>query len=523
VKKILFGALALALVAGCKGKGGAERRDPRFDALAAQVELERTQNNVPGVSVALMQDGVVVWAEGFGSKLADGNVKPSKSTLYRIGSCNKMLTATALLRRVDDGTVSLDDPVTMHLPAFHFDLDSTWASSIKVRHLLTHSSGMYDYLTINGPTDDAQLETYLTGTGPNGFGTFEFLMAPAGRFWNYSNPNFYVAGLIDEKVTPGSAYYTKLLHDEVLAPLGMNRTFFLAQDVLADGDYATGRTYDWVNGTTNTLIAGPSSYDNAWARPAGYAWSSVMDEAKFASFLLDGNTAVLSDARRAEMQSDVIDTQEFVGKEWYGYGLLVDDGFFLGNNWYDVKLVNHSGAIPGFSAQMYLVPDTRFAFITLANTDGAYFSNSLVKALQDFAGLPAPGTAPDTQVNPADFPAFAGSYNDPYNVGAIAIGATGGNVTIHMPALDQMSIPYDSALTPLSKGNFLLNVQNTPMLATFILGTSGNGEYFRTRVFVGARQAPFAPSAVMPGAKERLMRGLQEARNSPHPLVLPPY
>lgn len=515
---VLAVSVSLLLVGlGCSGGKHGTRRDPRFDDLAAQVEAERVQSNVPGVSVALLQDGQVVWAEGFGSRLADGNKPADSRTLYRIGSCNKMLTATALLRRVDDGTVSLDDPVTAYAPAFHFDANAAWASSITVRNLLTHTSGMYDYLTIDGPTDDAQLAGFLTGTGPNDFGSFMFLMAPAGRFWNYSNPNFYVAGLVDEEATPGSDYYRRLLHDEVLAPLGMNRTVFLAGEVLADGDYATGRTYDWQNGTSATTIAAPDSYDNAWARPAGYAWSSVLDMAKFAQFLLDGNTAVLSDPLRAEMQSQVVSTQEFLDYDGYGYGLGVGNGFQLGpSTWYDMKIVDHDGAIPGFSAAMYVLPDTRFAFITLANTDGAYFPQSVVKALQDFGGLPAPVAPPDPQVNPADFPAFAGTYQDDYNVGTIAIAVTNGTVSISMPTLDSMSIPYDTTLTPFTKDNFILGIQGTQVLATFILDTAGNPEYFRTRFAVGVRQPPFAPLAATgapgPQRAERIRAAVAQAR-----------
>src|SRR3954468_4631594 len=106
--------LLLVLASGCSGKSSSHHRDPRFDDLAAAVEQERIASNVPGVSVALMQDGKVVWSEGFGSRLADANKPAKDTTLYHIGSCNKMLTSAALLRRVDDGSVALDDAVTAH-------------------------------------------------------------------------------------------------------------------------------------------------------------------------------------------------------------------------------------------------------------------------------------------------------------------------------------------------------------------------------------------------------------------------
>ena len=513
--------LACALVAGCTGGesgGGAscnETREQRFEDLATMIEAERVELDAPGVSVALLEDGVVVWAEGFGSRLADDDACARASTLYRIGSCNKMLTSAALLRRVESGAVALDDAVTDHSPNFHFAENAAWAPSIQVKHLMTHSSGMYDYLAIEGPTDDAELEGFLTGTGPNDFGSIMFLMAPAGRFWNYSNPNFYVAALVNQDATAGDVFYRDILREEVLLPLGMDRTVFLAGDVLDDGDYATGASYDWTDGT-GTAIAAPDSYDNAWARPAGYAWSSVEDMARFAQFLFDGNTAVLSDALRTEMQSPQVSTDYFLDYSHYGYGLSVDEGFQLGSEWYDTRMVSHNGAIPGFSAAMYTIPSTRFAFITLANTDGAYFPDSLMMALRDFAGLPAPVAVPDPQVVPADFPDFAGTYEDPYNAGTVVIGTSGNGLFISMPDLDALNIPYESALVPYSKNNFILGIQGFELLATFILDSAGNGEFFRTRSFV-AERAPsaFAPAPPPALSRESLERALRDARHAP--------
>ena len=515
--------MAVILLAGCTGGEEGddscdERREERFDALAAQIEGERVALDAPGVSVALIEDGQVVWAEGFGSRLADGDACARASTLYRIGSVNKMLTSAALLRRVESGDVGLDDPVTLHSTGFHFDLDATWADSIRVRDLMTHSSGMYDYLSIDGPTDDAALESFLTGTAPSDFGSFMFLMNPAGRFWNYSNPNFYVAALVNQDATAGGAFYRDIVREEVFLPLGMERTLFVAEDILDDGDYATGAAYDWTDGVGDR-IADPEAYDNAWARPAGYAWSSVEDLARFASFLLDGNPSVLSDALRTEMQAQQVSTEYFFDYAGYGYGLSVDSGFQLGNEWYGTKLVSHGGAIPGFSAQMYVVPSSRFAFITLANTDGAYFAQSASMALRDFGSLPAPTAVPDAGVDPADFPALAGTYDDPYNVGAIVVTTDGNNgLVVSMPDLDDLGIPYEPELEPYTENNFVLEVQGFPMLATFIHGTAGNPEYFRTRLFVGERggsPSAFAPTARRPFDRERLDRALRRARHAP--------
>src|SRR5690606_16505048 len=114
------------------------------------------------------------------------------------------------------------------------------------------------------------------------------------------------------------------------APLGMDRTFFRAEDVLADGDYAIGASA--YPGVPSVVL--PDSYENVWARPAGYATSSVEDLAKFVLFLMHGDEDVLSANHHQAMQTARVDTQELLDLVGYGYGLQVLDGAFLGRAFY---------------------------------------------------------------------------------------------------------------------------------------------------------------------------------------------
>lgn len=445
----------------------------------------------PGVAVAVIEDGKVSFARGFGSKDPTMDVPVLPTTLFRTGSVNKMLTAAGLLRQVASGKVDLQKPVTEYVPAFHFAKDASWAPSILMQHLLTHTSGMLDYLVINAPAaqqNDAALETFMTG----GFGNVDYLMVPSGTFWNYSNPNFYMAGLVAEK-TSGKPY-RQLMKEDVFAPLGMDRTYFLASEVMADGDFAIGTTtYPGVKSPVY-----PNTYDNPWARPAGYATSNVLDLAKFVAFLLDGNEKVLPKALSDEMQSAQVDTQEFLDLVHYGYGLGVADGIFLGSKdaFYKMKVVQHDGDIPGFAASVTYVPSLRFGFISMANTDGAHFVNSLVTALLTLAKLPDKSPAPDLSPDPAKYADYEGTYQDDFNAGPIIVTKKGDSLTVSMPTVDQAGIPYDPTLTPLvGSNNFLLNIQGTQLPVTFIDDANGISRYFRTRVFVGIRPAAPPPPA----------------------------
>lgn len=155
-------------------------------------------------AIAVVEDGEITFARGFGSKHPTMMDPVRATTLFRIGSVTKVLTAAVLLQQVAEGRVSLDDPITTPLPTFAFDDDPSWAPSILIRHLLTHASGVVDYGTAEVPPDqqaDGALETFLLGE----FGRIAYLMAPSGRMWNYSNPNFCLAGLVAQQVS-GTSY-----------------------------------------------------------------------------------------------------------------------------------------------------------------------------------------------------------------------------------------------------------------------------------------------------------------------------
>jgi len=489
------------------GTGGGV--DPRFDALIAAVEAEREELGAPGVAVAVIEDGEVTFARGFGSKDPSADVPVEATTLFRIGSVNKMLTAAGLLVQVGKGTIDLDAPVTDYVPDFQFDADAEWAPSIRGEHLLTHSSGMSDYLEIDVPSSqqtDEALETFMTGQ----FGSVDYLMAPAGTFYNYSNPNFYMAGLLAEKAT--GKPYRQVMKDDVFGPLGMDRTFFLASEVLADGDYALGKSGNFP-GIPDVIH--PDTYENAWARPAGYASSSVLDLAKFVRFLLDGDDAVLPKPLVDDMQSPRVNTMEYGDLVHYGYGLTVLDGVFLGSPdaFHAMKVVHHGGDIPGFAALVAYVPGLRFGFIALANADGARFTKSWVTALTTLAELPAPSSPPDLEPDPATFSLMEGTYQDDYNVGTITVTKVGENLEVSMPLVDQAGVPYEPVLTPYAPNGFLLGIQGTTLPVTFIPDETGAYRYFRTRAFVGIRpSAPPPPAPALGG--ERLTRFLDAVRRA---------
>jgi CubicO group peptidase (beta-lactamase class C family) len=260
----------------------------------------------------------------------------------------------------------------------------------------------------------------------------------------------------------------------------------LPADVLADGDYAIGAHADDDGAATKPQP--PDAYDNAAARPSGYAFSSVYDLGKFAQFVLAGDPQVLPSEQWVAMQSPQINMQTAASYEHYGFGLFVQDFVYLADGWHSVRVVQHGGDVPGFACDLYTVPDSQFAIAVLSNATGAHFRDSIDFALKTYANLPPAIAVPsDVRPDPSTFASVAGEYQDDYLVGHITIKHDAGKLTISMPDLDAENVSYDPTLEPLARDVFGLLIEDYPLDITVIRDAAGKPEYLRERAFVAKR------------------------------------
>ncbi|MFT4976181.1 MAG: CubicO group peptidase (beta-lactamase class C family) [Myxococcota bacterium] len=460
--------------------------DARFAALAETIEAERLALGATAMAVAVVTDGELAWCGGFGQRHpADGGTVDGE-TLFRMGSVNKMMTAVAVLQQVEAGELSLDAAVTETIPGFTMALDPRY-TDMTGQDLLTHQGAFYDYLEIDSNHEDEALEEAVEDWFDEGM----VLLAPPGVFWNYSNPNWYVAGRMVEVLDGRS--YVSYMDEAVFDPLGMTRTGYDADFMLADGNYAVGETSDWTGQSAGTVYAGPDSYDNAWARPAGYAWTSARELVTFGQFLLDGDPTVLSDDLREEMLTTQVDLEILDGSfQGYGYGLFVDQGIYDNEGaWRPLGVTSHGGDINGFAADLFLVPEHGFAIAVLAAGDGAHLSDSILEAIEAFVPMPEAIEGPDLTVDPSIFSDYAGHYAEPWGITgefSVSVGEKGELQAI-FPLLDEVAIPYESELISYIPDNFIYTVQGYAMLMTFMRDDSGEVTYARTRLFVGERDA----------------------------------
>jgi CubicO group peptidase (beta-lactamase class C family) len=364
---------------------------------------------------------------------------------------------------------------------------------LTAHRLLSHQGGIADSGDTVGPTDDGALAAAFYD--PAFTSTVPLLVAP-GTFYNYSNTNFMLAGLLAE--TAAGKPYRVLMRQRVFKPLGMKRAALLPSEVAADNDVALGV------GAGGSPVYAPDAYDDAVERPAGYVWASVDDLAKLMTFILRGDRDVLSGRVWRAMQTRQVNTFQALDIQGYGYGLVIEEAAGFPDSsgrlrFYDgARVVWHDGAIPGYTALLVTLPRQQFGYAALVNGDVSNAFTNLAPCMRTAAvetvgrRLPPPSDFPPPDIQRERFVDYTGEYADRVGIlpgRAIVTLAPDGNLHIHFPALDNApeSVPYDPVLHPLNRDNFALNIAGTSIRMTgFREGGSGI-VHLRTRVTVLTR------------------------------------
>ncbi|MFH1177581.1 MAG: serine hydrolase domain-containing protein [Acidobacteriota bacterium] len=354
------------------------------------VQADMTANRTPGAAVAVAIDGNLLYQHGYGVKHRRNGGAVDASTVFRIGSITKQMTAAAVMQQVEAGRVNLDDPLTQFVP--ELELAGRWpASAITVRHLLTHTAAYPDNLTsISGPTGDDALSKWVATQ------TQVRLHAPPGSFWNYSNPNFVLAGLVAERAS--GIPYRQYMPAQVWGPAGMTATTLSPADAMAGGNYSFGHYENPYTGAE--VIAAPDSYDNGSVAPAGWAFSTAPDLVRWALLLTDGGGAVLTPASAEQMEQPQVSLGYTPGL-FYGYGIMVED-------YKGLDLRQHGGSLAGWGAMLIWERERRFAVALLANTTTAL--TRAAYCVVDAVLQPANVPPPDYHTDPATWRPYAGSY-----------------------------------------------------------------------------------------------------------------
>jgi CubicO group peptidase (beta-lactamase class C family) len=204
--------LALVLLIASAAVAPADRID---DYVKAQLK----ETKVPGMAVAVIKDGRVVKAKGYGLAMVEHDVPATPETLFELASLSKQFTAVATMMLVEEGKVGLDDPVSKYFEG----TPESW-SPMKVRHLLNHTSGLVEFHMDPLKLSATSLLRYGNTAQVRDMAKQGLLFAP-GTKWAYSNAGYTLLGLIVEKAS-GQPFY-RFVEERILRPTGMSRTRFV--------------------------------------------------------------------------------------------------------------------------------------------------------------------------------------------------------------------------------------------------------------------------------------------------------
>jgi CubicO group peptidase (beta-lactamase class C family) len=265
-------------------------------------------------------------------------------TRFRIGSMNKMFTATAIMQLVQAGKIDLDKPFGTYITDYP---NKTVSSSVTIRQLLTHSGGTGD---IFGPEFDKNrlklrtLQDYI-----NLYGSRPLRFKPGSKF-EYSNYGFILLGAVIERVS-GQSYYD-YVREHVYEPAGMTQTGSEHEDVNVPNrsvGYTMAPNGDWQPNTDTLPYRGTS---------AGGGYSTVGDFLKFANALTSNK---LLNAGYTQMMT--------TGKIAMG-GSGLKYGFGFGDNVLSgTRCFGHNGGAPGMNGDLEICPSSGYVVVVLSNMD----------------------------------------------------------------------------------------------------------------------------------------------------------
>lgn len=356
---------------------------PNLDDVA---ERTRKAFDVPGIAVAVVKDGNVVVAKGYGVRKLGSPEPVTKETLFGVASNTKAFTAALLAMLVDEGKVAWDDPVVKHLPWFQM-ADPYITRETTVRDLLVHRSGL-----ALGAGD-------LMYFPPSDFTEDEIARrlrnVPIGASFRsryaYDNILYLIAGKVIESAS--GKKWDVFLRERILEPLGMRRTVPLLRMLPRNENLAMPHA----KGERGMEALQHSSLDNN--APAASILSSVEDMSKWVVAQLNkgeigGGKRLFSEKQSKEMWSpqtimpigDPSPSLAATKPNFLAYG--------LGWNLWDYrgrKIVHHTGGLAGMVTRVTLVPDQKLGIIVLTNQESGGAFNALTYTVLDHY-LNAPAT-----------------------------------------------------------------------------------------------------------------------------------
>jgi CubicO group peptidase (beta-lactamase class C family) len=327
--------------------------------LKSFVETSMQELSIPGVSIALVDGGKVVYEGGFGVRELGKPERVDENTLFMAASNTKGITTLLLSELVDEKKLRWDEPVIEAYPSFKLgDADTT--KKVLVKNLICACTGL--------PRQDLEWLFEFKNATPESSLALLGTMQPTSKFgevFQYSNLMAAAAGYVGAHILYPNlelgVAYDKAMQEKIFDPLGMKSTTFDYARALA-GNHASPHG-DNVDGKV-AVSSMAFNYAGVAVRPAGGLWTSSADLIRYVQLELalgklpDGKQLVSSEnllMRRAP--------QVAIGEDQtYGMGLMVDST-------YGIPVVHHGGSLAGYKSDIMFLPDSGIGAVLLTNSD----------------------------------------------------------------------------------------------------------------------------------------------------------
>jgi CubicO group peptidase (beta-lactamase class C family) len=357
--------------------------------LQRYVQQSLAEWQTPGASLALVKDGKVILARGFGVRSVGGRAAVDENTLFGIGSCSKAFGSASVAALVADGTVAWDDRLRKHLP--DLQLWDPWVTErITVRDMLSHRTGTSLDVEANGMPTIQRPQDWVT--------RLQYTTPAAGfrEKYVYSNAMYVASALMVERLTGRD--WNDFAAERLWRPLHMDRTNGSFERTVADPNHSD--PHFLINGhviTSDAQIVAPGTI------PAtGNVESTAHDMGRWLLFHLGEGTVegevilpakvvhemhspqipIRGGAQEAAYYFERIDSQTLKTRDW-SYGM----GWFL-NDFRDKPMVWHGGTIPGFRCMVGFMPEQRVGVYVAANRTSLLPVALFLRSMDALIGAP---------------------------------------------------------------------------------------------------------------------------------------
>ncbi|MBX7170543.1 MAG: beta-lactamase family protein [Pyrinomonadaceae bacterium] len=301
------------------------------------VKSQLAEKHIPGVAIAVIKNGKIIKTKGYGLASVEFDIAATPESVFEIGSVSKQLTAAGILLLMQDGKLNLDEKISKYLP----NTPTAW-EKVTVRNLLTHTSGIKSYSSLDGFNLSKRMkrDDFIKALSPYPL-DFE-----TGTNYIYSNSGFNLLAFIIESVS-GKSYWD-FMRERIFNPLGMTKTADRDPNFIIK-NRATG--YEWRD---NHLVGRDWELTDLFG--AGSIVSTVLDLAKWDAALR--TDTLLKKETKAEMWKPLT----FNNGKTYPYGFAWRISDIRGH-----KLIAHSGQTAGFGASISRYVDDDLTVIALTN------------------------------------------------------------------------------------------------------------------------------------------------------------